>query len=164
MEPAFNGYISLIYSRFEAFVQSPIEVANEETILKQIKHDTLCTGDAYTKAMWSRNWAKQGVISLTPTLSWCNRKYAKAYRHFIKTQTDMVQILKKRKTAIEPIFDLIAQLLSTNGKQKQICRQESKNVRTHYGFGVSSLRIAMITNQIWKMPFRTISHIKGVFA
>ena len=72
--------------------------------------------------------------------------------------------MKKRKTAIEPIFDLIAQLLGTNGKQKQILRQGIENVRSHLGLGVLSLQIAMIANQIWQMPFRNISHIKGAFA
>lgn len=42
-------------------------------------------------------------------------KYARAYRNFIKIQSDMMRILKKRKTAIEPIFDLISQLLGTSG-------------------------------------------------
>jgi len=104
------------------------------------------------------------VILVTPALRWRTGRYAQAYRQFITTQADMVEILKKRKTAIEPIFDLIAQLLGTSGKQKQLFRQGSKNVRPHLGLGVLSLQIAMIANQIWGMPFRTISHIKGVFA
>jgi hypothetical protein len=136
----------------------------EESILKQIKPDTLCGDDAYTKAMRIRYWAKHGVILVTPALRWRKGKYAKAYRQFVKTQADMVRILKKRRTAIEPIFALIAQLLGTSGKQKQIFRQGIDNVRTHLGLGVLSLQIAMIANQIWAMPFRTISHIKGAFA
>ena len=136
----------------------------EESILKQIKPDTLWGDDAYTKSMRIRNWAKQGVVLVTPALRWRNGKYAKAYRHFIKTQTDIVQILKKRKTAIDPIFDLIAQLLGTNGKQKQIFRQGVENVRSHLGLGVLSLQLAMIANSVWNLPFRTISHITGVFA
>jgi len=136
----------------------------EECILKHIKPDTVCGDDAYTKAIRIRNWAKQGVILVTPALRWRTGRYAQAYRQFITTQADMVEILKKRKTAIEPIFDLIAQLLGTSGKQKQLFRQGSKNVRPHLGLGVLSLQIAMIANQIWGMPFRTISHIKGVFA
>lgn len=135
-----------------------------DSILKQIKPETVCGDDAYTKAMRIRDWAKQGVILVTPALRWRRGKYAKAYRQFIKTQADIVRILKKRKTAIEPIFDLIAQLLGISGKQKQLFRQGRKNVRTHLGLGVLSLQIAMIANQIWKMPFRTISHIKGAFA
>ncbi|MEM9954586.1 MAG: hypothetical protein AAF846_23455 [Chloroflexota bacterium] len=72
--------------------------------------------------------------------------------------------MKRRKTAIEPIFDLIAQLLGTTAKQKQLFRQGIHNVRTHLGLGVLSLQIAMIANQIWHMPFGTISHINGAFA
>jgi hypothetical protein len=158
------GFPVLMEVETASFSEKEAIARKEEMILKQIKPDTLCGDDAYTKAMRIRNWAKQGVILVTPTLRWRNGKYAKAYRHFIKTQTDIVQILKKRKTAIEPIFDLIAQLLGTSGKQKQIFRQGNKNVRTHLGLGVLSLQIAMIANQVWQMPFRTISHIKGAFA
>lgn len=158
------GFPVLIEVETASFSEKEALERKEDVILKQIKPDTLCGDDAYTKAMRIRNWAKQGVILVTPTLRWRNGKYAEAYRHFIKTQADMVRILKKRKTAIEPIFDLIAQLLGTSGKQKQIFRQGSENVRTHLGLGLLSLQIAMIANQIWNMPFRTISHIKGAFA
>lgn len=136
----------------------------EESILNQIKPDTLCGDDAYTKAMRIRNWAKQGVILVTPALRWRTGRYAHAYRQFIKTQPDIAAILKKRKTAIEPIFNLIAQLLGTSGKQKQLFRQGNKNVRTHLGLSVLSLQIAMIVNSVWGLPFRTISLIKGAFA
>jgi hypothetical protein len=59
---------------------------------------------------------------------------------------------------------LIAKLLGTSGKQKQIFKQGIENVRTHLGLGVLSLQIAVIANHIWNLPFRTISHIKGAFA
>jgi hypothetical protein len=158
------GFPVLIEVETAIFSEKQALERKEEAILKRIKPQTFCGDDAYTKAMRIRNWAKQGVILVTPALRWRNGKYAKAYHQFIKTQTDIVRILAKRKTAIEPIFDLIAQLLGTNGKQKQIYRQGIENVRTHLGLGVLSLQIAMIANQIWTMPFRTISHIKGAFA
>ena len=158
------GFPILMEVETATFSEKEAIERKEESILKQIKPDTLCGDDAYTKAMRIRNWAKHGVILVTPALRWRNGKYAKAYRQFIRIHADMVQILKKRKTAIEPIFDLIAQLLGTSGKQKQIFRQGLANVRTHLGLGVLSLQIAMIANQLWAMPFRTISHIKGTFA
>jgi hypothetical protein len=158
------GFPVLMEVETASFSEKEAIERKEESILKQIKPDTLCGDDAYTKALRIRDWAKQAVVLVTPALRWRNGKYAKAYRHFIKTQTDIVQILKKRKTAIEPIFDLIAQLLGTNGKQKQIFRQGIENVRSHLGLGVLSLQIAMIANSVWNLPFRTISHIKGVFA
>lgn len=154
----------LIEVETASFSEKQAIECKEDEILNQLKPDTFCGDDAYTKAMRIRNGAKQGVILVTPALRWRNGKYAQTYRQFIKTQADIVRILKKRKTAIEPIFDLIAQLLGTTAKQKQIFRQRIDNVRTHLGLGVLSLQIAMIANQIWTMPFRTISHIKEVFS
>lgn len=158
------GFPVLMEVETAAFSEKEALERKEAVILNQVKPDTFCGDDAYTKAMRIRRWAKQGVILVTPALRWYKGKYAKAYRQFIKTQADIAHILRKRKTAIEPIFDLIAKLLGTSGKQKQLFRQGIENVRTHLGLGVLSLQIAMIANQIWNLPFRTISHIKGVFA
>lgn len=158
------GFPVLMEVETATFSEKQAIECKEAQILHQIKPETVCGDDAYTKAMRIRNWAKQEVILLTPALRWRKGKYAKAYRKFIKTQSDMVRILKKRKTAIEPIFDLISQLLGTSGKQKQLLRQGIENVRTHLALGVLSLQMAMITNHIGNMPFRTISHIKGAFA
>lgn len=158
------GYPMLIEVETANWSEKEAIARKEDAILNHIKPDTLCGDDAYTKAMRIRQWAKQGIILVTPALRWRKGKYAKAYRQFITTQSDIVRILKKRKTAIEPIFDLIAQLLGTSSKQKQIFRQGIQNVRTHLGLGVLSLQIVMIANQVWQMPFRTISHIKGAFA
>jgi DDE family transposase len=158
------GFPVLLEVETAAFSEKDAIERKENTILNKLKPDTVCGDDAYTKAMRIREWAKQGVILVTPALRWRNGKYAKAYRQFIKKQSDIASILRKRKTAIEPIFDLISKLLGTSGKQKQLFRQGIENVRTHLGLGVLSLQIAMIANNIWNLPFRTISHIKGVFA
>jgi len=158
------GFPVLMEVETAAFSEKDALERKEDVILNQLKPDTFCGDDAYTKALRIRHWAKQGVILVTPALRWRNGKYAKAYRRFIKTQADIAYILRKRKTAIEPIFDLIAKLLGTSGKQKQLFKQGIENVRTHLGLGVLSLQIAMIANSIWNLPFRTISYIKGAFA
>ncbi|MGB1285154.1 MAG: hypothetical protein ACPG7F_01365 [Aggregatilineales bacterium] len=88
-------------------------------------------------------------------------KHLNEDQSLFKAQSDIAHILRKRKTAIEPIFDLIARLIGTRTKQEQLFRQGIQNVRTHLGLGVLALQIAMISNQIWRMPFRTISHIRG---
>jgi hypothetical protein len=62
-----------------------------------------------------RNWTKRSVALLTPALKWVNGRYAQAYHRFIQ-QPDIRQQLLKRKTNIEPLFDLIAKVLGTNGK------------------------------------------------
>lgn len=158
------GFPVLIEVETASFSEKEALERKEATLLKQIKPDTVCGDDAYTKATRIRCWAKHEVILVTPALRWRQGKYAKAYRQFIKNQPDIARILRKRKTAIEPVFDLIAKLLGTNAKQKQLFKQGIKNVRTHLGLGVLSLQIAMIANHIWNLPFRTISHIKGAFA
>jgi hypothetical protein len=158
------GFPVLLEVETAAFSEKAALERKEDYILNTLKPDTFCGDDAYTKAMRIRQWAKRGVILVTPALRWRNGKYAKAYRQFIKKQADIACILRKRKIAIEPVFDLISKLLGTNGKQKPLFRQGIENVRTHLGLGVLSLQIAMIANHIWDLPFRTISHIKGVFA
>lgn len=158
------GFPVLLEVETAAFSEKAAVERKEDYILNKLKPDTFCGDDAYTNAMRIRRWAKQGVILVTPALRWRKGKYAKAYRQFIKKQVDIASILQKRKTAIEPIFDLISKLLGTNGKQKPLFRQGIENVRTHLGLGVLSLQIAMIANNIWDLSFRTISHIKGAFA
>lgn len=157
------GFPVLLEVETATFSEKAAVERKETRILNTLKPDTFCGDDAYTNAMRIRRWAKQGVILVTPALRWRKGKYAKAYRHFIKKQPDIALILQKRKTAIEPIFDLIAKLLGTTGKQKQLFRQGIENVRTHLGLAVLSLQIAMLTNSIWGLPFRTISHIQGAF-
>lgn len=158
------GFPVLIEVETACFSEKEAIECKENLILTQIKPDTVCGDDAYTNAMRIRNWAKAGVILVTPALRWRNGRFAKAYRAFIKEKRDIALILRKRKTAIEPIFDLIAKLLGTTANHKQVCRQGLQNVRTHLGLGVLSLQIAMIVNQVWNLPFRSISHIKGAFA
>jgi hypothetical protein len=158
------GFPVLLEVETASFSEKEALARKEYRILNQVKPETFCGDDAYTQALRIRQWATHDIILVTPALRWRNGKYAKAYRQFIKTQADIVRILRKRKTAIEPIFDLIAQMLGTSGKQKQLFRQGIQNVRTHLGLASLSLQIAMIANQIWSIPLRTISHIKGAFA
>ena len=158
------GFPFLIEVETAAFSEKQALERKTEQIVYHLKPESLCGDDAYTKAIRIRQWAQQGVILLTPALRWKNGRYAKAYHRFIKQDSDMASLLARRKTSIEPIFDLISKLLGTLGKQKQLFRQGICNVRTHLALGVLSLQIAMIANSVWNMPFRTISCIKGVFA
>ena len=158
------GFPFLIEVETATFSEKQAIERKEILILHQLKPETVCGDDAYTKALRIRQWATQGVILVTPALRWKTGRYAKAYRRFIKSDSEIATILRRRKTAIEPIFDLISKLLGTNSKQKQLFRQGIPNVRTHLALGVFSLQIAMLANAVWNIPFRTISCIKGVFA
>ena len=158
------GFPFLIEVEPASFSEKSALERKEDRILHHLKPETLCGDDAYTQAMRIRRWMQQGVILVVPALRWQNGRYAEAYHRLIKRDADLATILRRRKTAIEPIFDLISKLLGTVGQQKQLFRQGIRNVRTHLALGILSLQIAMIANQVWNMPFRTISCIKGVFA
>lgn len=158
------GFPILIEVETATFSEKQAIERKQDRLLKHLKPQTICGDDAYTQAMRIRRWAQQGVIWVVPALRWKNGRYAQAYHQFLQQDSEIAMILRQRKTAIEPIFDLIAKLLGTTGKQKQLFKQNIQNVRTHLSLGVLSLQVAMIANQVWNMPFRNISCIKGVFA
>lgn len=158
------GFPFLLEVETATFSEKSAVECKEARILHHLKPQTLCGDDAYTQAMRIRRWMKQDVIWVVPALRWKKGRYAEAYHRLIKRDVDLATILRRRKTAIEPIFDLISKLMGTVGKQKQLLRQGIRNVRTHLALAVLSLQVAMIANLVWDMPFRTISCINGVFA
>lgn len=134
-----------------------------DTILTRLKPQTLTTDDGYTKAMRIRNWAKQGVCLITPALRWVTGRYAVAYHRFLK-QPDVKHQLRKRKTSVEPLFDLIAKVIGATDNHKQLKMKGLVNVRTCLALGTLSVQIAMIINSIWGLPLRNISHITAAFS
>jgi len=159
-----TGFPFLIEVETAAFSEKEALQRKEATILQTLKPETVCGDDAYTRSMRIRRWLQQDVILVVPALRWHQGHYAQAYRRFIRADRQIALILRHRRTAIEPVFDLIAKLLGTVGKQKQLFKQGIHNVRTHLALAVLSLQIAMISNSVWKLPFRTISCIKAAFA
>lgn len=157
------GFPVLMTVTTAAVSEKAAVTGKEVTILHQLHPITLCGDDAYTAAKRIRRWARQGVILLAPALRWRKGRYAQAYQRFIK-RPDMAPLLRRRKTAIEPVFDLIARLLGTTGQQKQLAIQRLPKVRPCIGLATLSLQIAMIANNVWNLPFRTISPIQGNFA
>lgn len=157
------GFPVLMTVETASFSEKDAVARKEPVIMNHLQPRTLCGDDAYTAAKRIRQWARQGVILLVPALRWRHGRYAQAYRRFIK-QPVTARLLRQRKTAIEPIFDLIAKLLGAVSNQKQLAIQRLPNVRTCIGLAVLSLQMAMLANNIWNLPFRTISTIQGAFA
>jgi hypothetical protein len=157
------GFPVMMLVETATFSEKEAVTAKEQTILHELQPQTLCGDDAYTMAQRIRDWAQHGIILLAPALRWRNGRYAKAYRHFIK-QPDIAPLLRQRKTAIEPVFDLLAKLLGLTGKQKQLPLQRLANVRTFLALAVLSLQLAILANNIWNLPFHSISFIHGAFA
>ena len=110
-----------------------------------------------------RHWAKRGVILLTPAKNWVNGRYAQAYHRFIK-EDDNRKRLARRRTSVEPLFDLLAYVLGCEGENKQLPLQRFANVATCLSLATLTIQIAMIINSMWQMPFRNVSHMRAVFA
>ena len=67
-----------------------------------------------------------------------------------------------RKTAIEPVFDLLSKLLSTTGARKPLPLRGLAYVSTFLGIGVLLLQLAMLMNVRCGLPTRNVTHIKTV--
>lgn len=137
--------------------------AKSETILTRLSPLTLTADNGYAQAMRIRDWAKQGVILLTPATQWVKGCMAQAYHRFLK-QRENRQRLRHRRTSVEPFFDLIAQVLGCQGQHKQLPTQKLPNVRTCLSLATLTIQIAMIANSMWQLPFRNISHMRAVLS
>ncbi len=156
------GFPMLVQVETAAVSESQVIDEKEPQIVEDLSPDTLTGDNSYTKASRIRQWAKQGVAVLTPAVKWVAGRYAEAYHRFIQ-QPEQAELLKARRTVIEPVFDLIAKVIGTNGLQKPLPIQHLANVRTCLVLAVLTLQIAMIVNSIWGLPLHDISHILTVF-
>lgn len=138
--------------------ESPVLDEKAKALLQAIRPDTVTADNKYTKAMRIRHWAKNGVALLTPALKWVKGRYAQAYHRFL-AQPANAQRLRRRRTSIEPLFDLIAKVLGTTGPHKQLPVQSLAKVKTCLALATLSVQIAMIGNNIWGLPARNISHM-----
>ena len=78
-------------------------------------------------------------------------------------QPEQRDLLQSRRTAIEPIFDLVAKTLGTTGRHKQLPLQRIDNVRTCLALATLTVQVAMLANSIWGLPLRNISTLITAF-
>ena len=166
----YGLHVTCNESAFPCLVQvetgsvSEAEVIDQKApiILEQIQPATLSGDNSYAKASRIRKWAKKGITLLSPAFKWVNGRFAKAYHRFIKEPLNALR-LSNRKTIIEPLFDLIAKVIGTTGKQKQLPVQNLDNVRTCLALATLSVQIAMLANNIWGLPPRNVSEMATAF-
>lgn len=165
----YGQHLTCTEDAFPKLVQVETAVVKEsqviddkaKTILRQLRPITLAADNGYAKAMRIRNWAQQGVILLTPATKWVKGRFAQAYHRFIK-EKDNHQRLKRRRTSVEPLFDLIAQVLGCEGENKQLPVQGLHNVRACLSLATLTVQVAVIMNSIWQLPLRNVSHMRAV--
>ncbi len=133
-----------------------------EPLIHPFHPATVTTDNSYAQARRIRQWATRGVVLLSPAVQWTKGRYAKAYHHSID-QPEQRDLLQSRRTAIEPMFDLVAKALGTTGRQKQLAIQRLDNVRTCLALATLTVQVAMIANSIWDLPLRNISTLATAF-
>jgi hypothetical protein len=156
------GFPKLVQIETAAYSEAQAMHDKEPVILQMLRPDTLSGDNGYTAARRIRQWAAQGVVLLTPAIKWVKGRYAQAYHTFIHLP-DNALLLRARRTAIEPVFDLIAKLIRADDNHKQLPVQRLVKVRTCLALATLSLQIAMIANSIWALPLRSISYFQGAF-
>ena len=127
-----------------------------DPIIDNFHPATMSTDNSYAQASRIRQWAKRGVVLLSPAVKWTQGRYATAYHDSIN-QPEQRELLQSRRTAIEPMFDLVAKALGTTGRHKQLAIQRLDNVRTCLALATLTVQVAMIANSIWDLPLRNIS-------
>lgn len=147
-----------------ASVAETTVIAQKATIVLEILRPTTLSADnSYAQASRIRQWAQQGVALLTPAAKWTTGRYAQAYHAYLKQPANALR-LRKRRTTIEPLFDLIAKVLGTTAKQKQLPIQQLAAVRTCLALATFSVQLAMIVNRIWGLPLRNISTLSAALS
>ena len=95
-------------------------------------------------------------------LFWVTGRDATAYQHFLQ-QTENQELMRLRRTTIEPSFDLIAKLIGATDNHKQIAQQGLPNVRTLLALGVFILQLVMIINSVWGLDLHAISYCQAAW-
>jgi hypothetical protein len=156
------GFPKLAPVETGAVSESPVLDEQAERLIHPLGPDTLPGDDRDTRASRLRQGAKHGVLLLAPALKWVKGSYAPVYHRFI-TQPENADLLHSRRTAIEPVVDLVAKVLGTTARQKPLPIQRLAHVRTCLVLATLTIHVAMIANRIWGLPLRNISTMAAAF-
>lgn len=137
--------------------------AQEAVLLHTLRPQTLSADNSYAQARRIRRFAQAGVVLLSPAYKWRKGRFAQAYHRYRQRKAN-AQRLRLRRTTIEPLFDLVAKVVGTTARQKQLPVKGLANVRTCLALATLSVQLAMLVNSIWGLPLRNISTITAAFS
>ncbi len=142
---------------------------NERKVLDSKKDRLLEKGvrcivadNGYVDKKRQASFAETDVLLLTPKTS-LTAANALLGADPLYTATQVATWQRARKTAIEPVFDLLSKLLSITGAHKPLPLRGLAYVSTFLGIGILLLQLAMLMNARCSLPTRNITHIKTVF-
>ena len=149
-------------------VMCVIEAANvnERKVLDQKKTHLVALGihqiiaDAgYICKQRTEELAKSGLFLITPKTT-IGQVRTLSNLHLSLTDAQLDEMKASRKTAIEPIFDLLSKLLATTGEHKPLPIRGMAQVSTFLSLGVLILQLTMLMNKMYGLPLRNVTHIK----
>lgn len=155
-----SGFPVLLEADTASVSEQEVMDSKKEAILSE-NIGYLIGDDGYTSFERTKDYAQKGLLLITPALH-ANGKEGKAYHQFTE-QSSIKALLQKRKTAIEPVFDLVSGLLGTESNHKQLPMKGKLNVRSFLALGVVLTQLALLMNSINGLPFHNISHMLTVF-
>jgi hypothetical protein len=123
------GFPKWVQVETAAVAESEVIDHQAAHLMQHFRPGTVTTDNSYAKARRIRQWAKHGIVLLSPAVKWVKGRYATAYHRYIQ-QPENAELLQSHRTAIEPVFDLIAHSLGIRAMQKQLPIQKLSNVRT----------------------------------
>ncbi len=135
----------------------------EADLLSDPRPSTVTADNGYFQATRTRRWASAGVLLLTPAKGWKTVRFATAYHGFRQLPHNQ-QLLARRRTTIEPCFDLLAKVLGTDKQHKQLPVQGVPTVRTCLALATFSVQLAMLGNSIWGLPLRAVSYLTNALS
>jgi hypothetical protein len=129
------GFPKLIQTDTAAVSEKQVIDDKAAYLLHTLRPRTLTGDNGYAQAMRIRRWAKQGIVVLTPAFKWVKGRYAQAYHRYIQRPVNAT-LLALRRTAIEPVFDLIAKIIGATDNHKQLPLQHLVNIRSCLALGL----------------------------
>ncbi len=165
----YGLHLTATHSGFPVMFHVEPASVNERVVLdikkeKLIDRGTWCIAvdNGYVDKKRATTFAESDVLLLTPktTLEEANTLLG-ADPLYTATQIETYQ--GTRKTAIEPVFDLLSKLLSITGKHKPLPLRNLAYVSTFLGLGILLLQVSMLMNVQYGIPTRNVSYIKTCF-
>lgn len=164
----YGVHVTVTADGFPLLVSADIASVSEHLVLGEKQASLLeknigyvVGDDGYTNFKRTKQWCFDGLLLVTPATR-ANGDDGKAYRRFMQ-QEPIAELSYKRKTAIEPVFDLVSRIIGTTTKDKQLPLQRKGNVAAFLALGVLWLQIAMLMNTIWGLDLRNITHLITLF-
>ena len=142
---------------------------NERKVLdaqgpRLVKNGVRCiVGDSgYRDKARAAAYAMEGVLLLTPDTGWAQAREVLGAACGVTAGQVSAWKPASRQTAMEPVFDLPSQLLSTTGLHKPLPVRGIGDVLTFLGLGVLLLQVAMLMNVRHGLPTRAVKHLQTV--